>query len=155
MKSYKVYKITGDRYAGIWPVEMFGKFNVNYEQSAAPKSDLYRDLLPLLNSTRVELLDHTRLINQLTGLERRTARGGKDSIDHAPGGHDDLANVVAGLSAVQNKYGNFDVSYSGFQPNADDKDGEKETTNFATEELRSAIMNGYGWGFDGGGGRWR
>jgi hypothetical protein len=29
-------------------------------------------------------------------LERRTARGGKDSIDHAPGAHDDLANCVAG-----------------------------------------------------------
>ena len=30
------------------------------------------------------------------GLERRTHRSGKDSIDHAPGGHDDLANAVAG-----------------------------------------------------------
>jgi hypothetical protein len=33
---------------------------------------------------------------QLTSLERRTARGGKDSIDHVPGAHDDLANAVAG-----------------------------------------------------------
>jgi hypothetical protein len=31
-------------------------------------------------------------------LERRTARGGKDSVDHAPGGRDDVANVVAGLA---------------------------------------------------------
>src|SRR5262245_64495887 len=30
------------------------------------------------------------------GLERRTSRGGRDSIDHAPGGHDDLANAAAG-----------------------------------------------------------
>jgi hypothetical protein len=30
-------------------------------------------------------------------LERRTSRSGKDSIDHAPGGHDDLANAVAGV----------------------------------------------------------
>jgi hypothetical protein len=29
-------------------------------------------------------------------LERRTARGGKDSIDHSPGQHDDVANAVAG-----------------------------------------------------------
>jgi hypothetical protein len=34
------------------------------------------------------------------GLERRTARGGRDTIDHAPGGHDDLANVVAGVAVV-------------------------------------------------------
>jgi hypothetical protein len=33
---------------------------------------------------------------QLCGLERRTARGGRDSIDHAPGSHDDVANAVAG-----------------------------------------------------------
>ena len=33
---------------------------------------------------------------QLLGLERRTARGGRDSIDHAPDSHDDLANVAAG-----------------------------------------------------------
>ncbi|MGI4794054.1 MAG: Arm DNA-binding domain-containing protein [Janthinobacterium lividum] len=28
--------------------------------------------------------------------ERRTARGGRDSIDHAPGAHDNLVNAVAG-----------------------------------------------------------
>jgi hypothetical protein len=42
------------------------------------------------------LLDLRRLTAQLCGLERRTTRGGRDSIDHAPGGHDDLANAVAG-----------------------------------------------------------
>ena len=35
-------------------------------------------------------------MTQLTSLERRTARGGRDSIDHAPGAHDDIANAVAG-----------------------------------------------------------
>lgn len=44
----------------------------------------------------MELLDNARLISQLIGLERRTARGGRDSIDHASGMHDDLANAVAG-----------------------------------------------------------
>src|SRR5262249_40496565 len=37
-----------------------------------------------------------RLVAELCGLERRTAWGGRDSIDHGPGGHDDLANAVAG-----------------------------------------------------------
>jgi hypothetical protein len=54
-------------------------------------------LLPLLNARRVELLEHPRLSAQLVGLERRTARGGRDSIDHTPGGHDDLANAAAGV----------------------------------------------------------
>ena len=49
----------------------------------------------------MELPPDDRLVNQLIGLERRTARGGRDSIDHAPGGHDDRANVVAGLVSTK------------------------------------------------------
>ena len=41
---------------------------------------------------------HDRLVSQIVGLERRVSRAGKDSIDHAPHGHDDLANVVAGVA---------------------------------------------------------
>ena len=55
-------------------------------------------MLPLINSARVELLDNKRLIDQLVGLERTTARSGRDSIDHAPGGHDDIVNAVAGAA---------------------------------------------------------
>src|SRR5689334_10163551 len=66
------------------------------EPAEKPKSELYRDLLPLINSGAVEILDNERLIAQLVSLERRTARGGKESIDHAPGAHDDVANAVAG-----------------------------------------------------------
>jgi hypothetical protein len=44
-------------------------------------------------------LDDARLLTQLVGLERRT-RGGRDSIDHAPDAHDDLANAVAGLAGA-------------------------------------------------------
>ena len=49
-----------------------------------------------MNSGRVELPESKELLKQFTGLERRTTRSGKDSIDHGPGGHDDLANSVAG-----------------------------------------------------------
>jgi hypothetical protein len=93
---YGVTRITGDKYAGEWPVARFAEQGIEFEQSARPKSDLYGDLLPLINAGRVELLDLPRLSAQLCGLERRTHRSGKDSIDHAPGGHDDLANAVAG-----------------------------------------------------------
>jgi hypothetical protein len=97
LKSYRVKKIVGDRYAGLWPRERFEAYGIHYEPSAKPKSDLYRDMLPLLNGARAELLDHPKLMAQLCSLERRTARGGKDSIDHAPGAHDDVANCVAGV----------------------------------------------------------
>ena len=97
LRRYGVTKIIGDKYAGEWPRARFAEHGIEFEQSARPKSDLYHDLLPLLNARRVELLDHPRLRAQLFGLERRTARSGRDSIDHAPKAHDDLANAVAGL----------------------------------------------------------
>jgi hypothetical protein len=96
LKTYGLYVVTGDFYGGAWPPERFQVHGIRYEQSAAPKSDLYRDLLPLLNSRKVELLDHARLIAQLCGLERRTARSGRDSIDHMPNFHDDVCNAAAG-----------------------------------------------------------
>jgi hypothetical protein len=97
LARYDVSVVRGDRYAGEWPRARFKERGIVFEQSARPKSDLYGDLLPLINARRVELLDHRRLIAQLIGLERRVSRAGRDSIDHAPGGHDDLANAIAGL----------------------------------------------------------
>jgi hypothetical protein len=96
LASYRIGLVHGDRYAGEWPREQFLKRKVEYKPSERVKSDIYRDALPLLNSGRVQLLDNKRLITQLHGLERRTARGGKDSIDHGPGRHDDVANAAAG-----------------------------------------------------------
>jgi len=95
LHTYNVTAIIGDRWGGEWPREAFAKHGIVYEIAAKPKSDVYRDVLPLLNSGRVELLDHPRLVAQFAALERRTARGGRDSIDHAPHSHDDLANAVA------------------------------------------------------------
>ena len=98
LQAYGVRAVSGDRFGGEWPRERFRVFGVDYQVGVKPKSDLYRDLLPLLNSGGIELLDVPRLATQLCGLERRVSRAGKDSIDHAPGGHDDLANCVAGVA---------------------------------------------------------
>ena len=95
-RSYAIASIRGDRYAGLWPRERFAVHGVEYVVAEKTKSELYRDLLPLLNSGRIELLDNPRVVSQLVGLERRTARGGRDSVDHPPGAHDDLINAVAG-----------------------------------------------------------
>jgi hypothetical protein len=96
LKTYRISEVTGDRYAGEWPREQFRKHGIEYRPSEKDKSSLYVELLPSLNSARAELLDLPRLVAQLTRLERRTGRTGKDSIDHPPGTHDDLANAVAG-----------------------------------------------------------
>jgi hypothetical protein len=91
LKGYRVSRVRGDRYAGEWPREAFRRRGVTYEPAEKTKSDIYLSLLPLLNSGRVELLDNQRLISQLFSLERRSARGGRDRIDHAPSSLSDLA----------------------------------------------------------------
>ena len=119
LKRYQVTKIVGDKYAGEWAREPFRKHDITYDASAKPKSDLYRDALPLINSGAVRLLGSRRLVAQLTGLERRTSRVGRDSIDHGPGGHDDVANAAAGalLQATAKKpkmrFGTIDFAKTG------------------------------------------
>ena len=96
LKTYGIAAVFGDRYGGEWVQRAFAKTGIRYQASSRTKSDIYRELLPLVNSGRVELLDNPRLIHQLLNLERRTSRGGKESIDHMPGTHDDLINAAAG-----------------------------------------------------------
>jgi hypothetical protein len=110
LKTYRVSKVSGDRYAGEFPRELFRKRGIAYACAEKPKSDLFRDLLPLLNSGRIVLPKSERLVSQLCGLERRTARSGKDSIDHGPGGHDDLANSVAGCADLVGGHKQFVIS---------------------------------------------
>lgn len=96
LRRYTICKVRGDRYGDEWTRERFDVHGITYEVSDQCKSDLYREFLPLINSGRVELLDNQRLLTQLARLERKVARGGRESIDHAPKGHDDVANAVAG-----------------------------------------------------------
>jgi hypothetical protein len=118
LHSYQCRKVFGDKYAGVWPVEAFSRHSIQYSQSAAAKSDLYIDLLPLLNSGQIHLLDHSKCINQIITLERRTSRAGRDSIDHPPQGHDDLANAIAGLAWTLSSQPS--LNYSGYLDRSDD-----------------------------------
>jgi hypothetical protein len=71
---------------------------VHYEPAERSRSELYLDILPLINSRAVALLDHERLMLQLVSLERTSVRfgGGRDRVDHPKGLHDDVANAAAG-----------------------------------------------------------
>jgi hypothetical protein len=96
MKSYGIARVHGDFYGGEWPGERFAAHGISYEVSKRPKSAIYLEFLPALNARRVRLLDNPRLISQLVTLERKTARGGKDTIAPEADAHDDIANSVAG-----------------------------------------------------------
>ena len=106
LRNYNVKKVVGDRYGGEWPRERFREHGIVYEIAESPKSEIYLELLPAIMSGAVEILDDRRLLTQLGSLERRTARGGRDNVDHAPSAHDDLANSAAGaLVAVLRAHG--------------------------------------------------
>ena len=96
LKQYGVHIARADRWAAGFVVEAMRRHGIQIKAAENTKSELYRELLPSINSQRVELLDVPRLHAQLVGLERRVARGGRDSIDHAPRAHDDVANAAAG-----------------------------------------------------------
>src|SRR5262249_25048209 len=96
LRSYRVSAVRGDRFAGEFAREPFRRLGIEYHVSDKSKSEIYGLLLPLINSRRVDLLDDKRMIAQLCGLERKTARGGRSSIDHGPGAHDDSVNAAAG-----------------------------------------------------------
>jgi hypothetical protein len=97
LKSYGVQVVQADRYAAGITVQIFQRHGIVVSQDAPVKSDLYLMCLPLLNAQRAELLDLPQLRAQLTSLERRRRAGGRDQVDHSPGGHDDIANAVCGV----------------------------------------------------------
>jgi hypothetical protein len=96
LKRYHCYSVTGDRYAGEWVREQFQRHGLTYLHSEQSKSELYLEALPLFTTRTVTLLDHHALRVNLVQLERRTARSGKDSVDHPTGGSDDYANAACG-----------------------------------------------------------
>jgi hypothetical protein len=104
LRSFNIEQVSGDAWGGLFVRQPFAP--IEYRLSDLNKSAIYRDSLALINSRRVELLDNARLVSQLCGLERRTARGGRDSIDHPPGAHDDLCNAAMGALLLANADGN-------------------------------------------------
>ena len=111
LRRYRVFSVTGDRYGGEWPREQFSKLGIEYRVAEKTRSELYLEMLPAIMSGQMELLDNARLVAQLGSLERRTARGGRDSIEHSPGTHDDVANAGAGalVEALRARGGVFGV----------------------------------------------
>jgi hypothetical protein len=97
MKTYRIGSAQSDKWGAGFVRELFEQHNITCDQSAEPKSAIYLEFLPIINSHRCELLDLPKLRQQLLGLERRVPRGGHESVDHGPGGRDDVANAVAGV----------------------------------------------------------
>ena len=102
VRAYRCYTVVGDRYSAEWTVSSFRQHGIQYKHSELSKSEIYLEALPLFMTNCVELLDVRKLTMELMQLERRTARSGKDSVDHGPGqnSHDDFANACCGALSL-------------------------------------------------------
>jgi hypothetical protein len=98
LRRYHLTSVTGDAYAAQWVSESFRQHGIAYRHAEQNRSELFLSLLPLLTSTNAVLLDIPRLVSQISNLERRTGRTGRDAVDHprGAGSHDDLAVAAAG-----------------------------------------------------------
>jgi hypothetical protein len=143
LQRYRCGVVTGDKYAGEWPAQAFGRHGVSYVPSESSKSELYLEVLPMFSSGRVRLVDHLRLLAQLCGLERRTSRSGKDSVDHGPGAnqHDDLANACAGaLVGAARGAGDFEILAANVAP-----DDRPPLLDHHELEAMRRLVDGGGW----------
>lgn len=98
LRRYGLSRVRGDAYAAEWTARAFAAVGIGYGQSSKNKNALYRELLPRMFAREIELPDDGALVDQISSLERSTRSGGQDVIDHPVGGHDDLANAIAGVA---------------------------------------------------------
>lgn len=113
-REYRCSEVTGDNYSGEWVSQAFKAAGVDYTRSELPKSGLYLEGLPAFSRGTISIPNHPLLIRELRLLERRTARSGKDSVDHGPSGSDDHANVLFGAMYLLRERPSFDDNLGGF-----------------------------------------
>jgi hypothetical protein len=95
-KAYRCSSVTGDNFAADWVKQAFADNDREYRRSKLVRSDLYLEGLPLFTRGLVNIPDLPQLIREMRLLERRTARSGRDTVDHGVGGTDDFANSLFG-----------------------------------------------------------
>jgi hypothetical protein len=85
LRRFHCGEVVGDRYSVGFVAEGVRGHGLAYVPSTRDRSALYLELVPLINSQRVALLDQAELLRQLRGLERRRGASGRDHVDHQRG----------------------------------------------------------------------
>ncbi len=95
LSAYGLATAAADQYGAELARTIYADAGVALATADHTRSEAYLHLLPLATTGRLELPDDPTLRGELLSLERRVGRTGRDSVDHPPGAHDDLANAVA------------------------------------------------------------
>lgn len=96
LARYRCREAQGDKYAPGFVAEGFRRGGITYKASPRTTSEVYLELLPLVNAGAVRLLDEPHLLRELHGLERKRGTAGRDKVDHRRGEHDDRAVAASG-----------------------------------------------------------
>lgn len=124
-RRYGISRVVGDKYAGDWPVERFRFAGITYlhplhkpgvltyewqdrvdsSDRYMNRSEVYLEAVQFFAGYQIEIPDDPLLIRELRMLQRSARQGGRDVIDHAPGAHDDRANVAALVAVLAGRRG--------------------------------------------------
>jgi len=105
LQHYGISVVYSDNHAKGWVTENWSKHGgIEKRPAFGPKTEIYAELLPWLNSRKIQILDHPKRSAQLIALERSISRTGHETISHPPNAHDDLINATAGalMTAARN-----------------------------------------------------
>jgi hypothetical protein len=107
MRQYRVRTATADRYAAEWVVSVFAERNIVTKPCEKSKSEVYLEAEPLFARGAISIPADRTLLTELRNLERRTHRGGRDTVDHPVAGHDDFANACCGAAWLAAEVGSM------------------------------------------------
>jgi hypothetical protein len=99
-KSYRITKVHGDNYSKDWCQLTWRDFGFPYEVSKKPASKLYLESQPHWTRGKLDIPNHTLLINELRLLEITPGHGGDDKVTHPRNCNDDHANALCGCIAT-------------------------------------------------------
>ena len=85
VEALGIRAVTGIASRPGWVATTFERLGVRYAPSALTRSDLYAELLTIINAREVELPYVPRLLEQLAGLHRRPGRSGRDAMSTPSG----------------------------------------------------------------------
>jgi hypothetical protein len=110
-KEYNVRTVIGDSYTALWVSGAWHASGVKYERSELNKSQIYLEALPLFARHLVRMPNHPKLLKELRLLDLYNHRGGRQTVDHPRGAHDDHANAVCGCLRALSNSSSYNTNY--------------------------------------------
>jgi hypothetical protein len=146
-KQYRCTRITGDNYGADLVSGPYRELGMEYAVSPLVRSEIYLATLPTWTRGMVSMPNHAATIRELRMLERKVARSGRDSVNHAPGQHDDHANSLCGaiylaVSSLQQPRVRWTICDPAYQKYLDNASHIRSWSDFYEEELRNNPYQG-------------